>query len=119
MQLQSSGALDDDDTKRSLRTQVQVATEGHSKFVTPYGPVVQRIRIGAHKLEYWENCHPFAYLWYMTHISPTFADAMMRRTRVGRPLRLVIFADELCPGNPFRPEKSRTLMCIYWSFIDC
>lgn len=54
----------------------------------------------------------------MTHISPTFADVMMRCTRDGRPLRLVIFADELCPGNPFRPEKSRTLMCIYWSFID-
>ena len=36
----------------------------------------------------------------------------------GRPLRLVLYADEMNPGNPWRPEKSRTLQCIYWAFVD-
>ena len=33
-------------------------------------------------------------------------------------LRLIIYIDELCPGNPLRPEKSRTLQAIYWAFAD-
>ena len=32
--------------------------------------------------------------------------------------RIVLYIDEICPGNPLRPEKSRTLQAIYWAFID-
>ena len=33
-------------------------------------------------------------------------------------MRIIIYIDELCPGTPFRPEKSRTLQAIYWAFAD-
>ena len=33
-------------------------------------------------------------------------------------MRVIIYIDELCPGNPFRPEKSRTLQAIYWAIAD-
>ena len=36
----------------------------------------------------------------------------------GNPLRLVIYLDEMNSGNPFRPEKSRTMQCSYWCVAD-
>ena len=36
----------------------------------------------------------------------------------GVPCRLIIYADELVPGNPYRPEKARTVWCVYWAFAD-
>ena len=35
-----------------------------------------------------------------------------------QPFRMVLYVDEIVPGNPFRPEKSRTLQCIYFAFLD-
>ena len=60
-----------------------------------------------------------AFIWLVTSLSPAFSQIM--RDVVGdgsTPLRLVIYADEMNPGNPFRPEKSRTVQCIYWCFAD-
>ena len=118
MQLQKAGALEGNDSERQLRRKMQVATEAHSKSKTPYGAVVQQVYLGLPDMAYWEVCHPFAWLYYMTSISASFAALMMQCVDGARPLRLVIYADELNPGNPFRPERSRTLMCIYWSFVD-
>ena len=33
-------------------------------------------------------------------------------------MRIVLYIDEICPGNPLRPEKSRTLQAIYWAIIE-
>ena len=118
MELQKTGALDGEDSKRSLRQKVQTATEEHSKAMTPYGSVVQKMKLGTEKLEDWDICHPFAYLWYLTTISVQFATVMETCGRAGRPLRLVLYMDEMVPGNPFRADKGRTLMCIYWAFVD-
>ena len=118
MELQSSGALAGESTERELRRQMQHATEAHANAMTPYGKVVQGIRLDSSKLKTWEICHPFALLWYLTSISVNFADMMRKCTTSGRPLRLVVYVDGLIPGNPFRPEKSRKLECIYWTFVD-
>lgn len=118
IELQAQGVLDGAYTERQLLTTAQKCTEKHATADTPYGPVVQKVPLGIAKLPHWEICHPMAYLWYMTHISTAFANVMRVCTRGGNILRLVIYCDEMVPGNPFRPEKSRTLMCIYWAFVD-
>ena len=118
LQLQASGALEGNATERELRRDLAYEAESHAKTMTPYGTVVQTIDLGAPKLKHWEICHPFAWLWYLTHISTHFRDIMQSCIVGGRPLNLVIYADELVPGNPYRPEKSRTLMCIYWAFVE-
>ena len=44
---------------------------------------------------------------------------MMRDYTVdGSLLRIVIYSDGLVPGNPFRPEPSRKLNCIYWCIAE-
>ena len=120
LDLQASGALDGDDNETSLRKKLKEDTERHSKVVTEYGPMVQQIEIGTSKLAKWDVCDPCAFLYYMSSISMPFCSVM--RTCVQKagsmPLRLVIFMDEMVPGNPFRPDKGRKLMCIYWTFVD-
>ena len=108
------GALEHGATKRELRK----ATEHHAKQETPYGRVVEKIELDVPGMKYLDIVNPFAFLWYLCHISVHFADLMYKCCISGNPLRLVIYADEMCPGNPFRPEKSRTLQCIYWAFAD-
>jgi hypothetical protein len=62
MELQSSGALAGESTERELRRQMQHATEAHANAMTPYGKVVQGVRLDSSKLKTLEICHPFASL---------------------------------------------------------
>jgi len=120
MELQAAGALNAQgtDCEAHLKKDLQRATEHHSKQQTPYGTVVQSVHLGLDKMQDWEICHPYAFLWYLCHISEPFQKVMHDCTKDGQILRLVVYTDEMIPGNPFRPERSRTLMCIYWCFVD-
>ena len=79
---------------------------------------MQSLEIGALDCQYWEFIHPFAWLYHLSAISGSFANMMRSALVDGEPLRIVIYADGLVPGNPFRPEVSRNLMCIYWCIAD-
>lgn len=114
MKLKKQGLLEAGATRRELRD----AAEHHAKQNTPYGKVVQKVELGLPNLKYLDVVNPFAFLAYVTSISSAFAAMMKDCCRPGVPLRLVIFADEMNPGNPFRPEKGRLLQCVYWAFVD-
>ena len=102
----------------NLRNAVAQSVTEHVNVDTPYGKVIQTVHLDAPKLKYLDVCSPLALLYYLGMLSVTFAEIMHDLCRSGRPLRLIIYADEMCPGNPFRPEKSRTLQCVYWCFAD-
>jgi len=59
-----------------------------------------------------------ALIYYLSTISTWFADIMTTSNIAGKPMRIIIYIDEICPGNPLRPDKSRTLQAIYWAFAD-
>ena len=54
----------------------------------------------------------------MSSLSAAFGEMMRSVCVDGRPVRIVIYADGLIPGNPFRPEASRKLQCVYWAIVD-
>lgn len=113
--LKDHGMLDVDVSRGDLKR----AAEHHANQQTPYGAVVQKIELNAPRLKYLDIVHPFAFLYYLTKISAHFAQLMYECCRDNvNPLRLIVYADEMTPGNPFRPEKTRTLQCIYWAFVD-
>ena len=116
--LQKRGALDSNVCERQLRSDIQAAVESVGKTMTPYGPIIQQVKLDAPRLQHWEICHPFAFLWYMTQHSAAFRKVMRHSTADGRKLRLVLYMDGLVPGNPFRQDKGRSIMCIYWCFVD-
>ena len=99
--------------KRKL---TEMSTE-HGNADTPYGKVIQSVKLDAPGLAYWEYVNPFAFLYYLSSLSHSFG-AMMRSISGARPLNIVIYADGLVPGNPFRPEASRKLQCIYWCIAE-
>jgi hypothetical protein len=102
----------------SLKRQLTEMSAEHGNANTPYGKVIQRVKLDAPGAMYWEYVNPFAFLFYLSSLSSSFA-AMMRSIAKGAtPLRIVIYADGLVPGNPFRPEASRKLQCIYWCIVD-
>ena len=112
--LKEQGRLAEGATKRQLR----VASEHHANQDTAYGKVVQRVDLNLNGLKYLDIVHPLAFLYYLCRISASFGKLMYDCCSSGHPLRLVLYADEMNPGSPFRPEKSRVLQCIYWAFVD-
>jgi len=110
----------DDVDAASLKRQLTAASTQQANEQTPYGPLVQHMDLGIKEkeLKNWEYINPFAWLYLMAWKSLEFSTIMQSICVEGRPLRIIIFADGMIPGNPFRPEKSRTLMCIYWCIVD-
>ena len=66
----------------------------------------------------WEYCSPAAYLHYISTLNPTFGDLMRASLRPGQPATVVLYVDEICPGNPFRPDKARKLQAVYWCMLE-
>ena len=103
----------DERLKRGLRK----AQLKHCEARTPYGAVVQSISTMIEGLESWEICHPMALFYHLSTISSFFSD-LFSTCADGVALRVVIYIDEICPGNPLRPDKARTLQAIYWCIAD-
>jgi hypothetical protein len=111
-------AVTDRCAERTVRSRLSDASKKHCDAVTPYGTVVQSMSLDSQALPSWNFAHPLAYLYYLSTISAQFGELMRRAITPGVPLRLILYVDEICPGNPLRPEKSRTLQAIYWAILD-
>ena len=108
-------------TGRQVRLELQRAHELHAKTVTPYGPVVQTMVlpwVGLASLDY---AHPQALLYHLSNVSPHFSDVMWN-ARALKPapahLTVVLYIDEVIPGNPMRHDKGRTMQAVYWCITD-
>ena len=117
--LETQGFLDHgllgDASERSLRRDVATGiAEVAASAVTPYGPVVVPMRLHGVDIDF---VNPFAYIYFLcdkyrnVFVLLCPGGAATLRT-------IVLYIDEVRPGNPFRPDKSRTTQCIYWVFSD-
>ena len=120
--LQSAGLLKGDlgkGSRSAARREAQSAIEEHALADTPYGRVVQRLDLGTPALCQWEYVNPFAYLYHLTRMSKGFSELMTATLGSAQgPLRIVLYIDEVNPGNPLRPDKGRSTQSIYWCFAD-
>lgn len=103
---------------RTIRHRVASAVDSVLNIETPYGPLLQQFPMkfdGDHQV----FCvNPSAFLYHLASLSADFFDIL---SALGHPplgLRVMIYIDEVCPGNPLRPSKSRTTQCIYWSIAE-
>ena len=96
------------------RRKLSRAMSDHANVSTPYGTVIQQMRLPLRKLPLWDYAHPLALMYHLAKISTAFGDLMAESVVPGVPMRVVIYIDEICPGNPLRPDKARTLQAIYW-----
>jgi len=90
------------------------ATLTHGDHDRIYGTVVQRIKLNeTYTLEY---VHPCAYFYYLSIISDAFCEFFNRLldSQGARPLNVLVYGDEMTPGNPLRPDSGRESW--QWSF---
>ena len=77
-----------------------------------YGPMLQTMELGDVKVEF---VNPFTYIYCMCKqhqgLYRILADASGSR-------RIVMYIDEVKPGNPLRHDKGRTTQAVYWTFAD-
>ena len=120
--LSSHGLLKDliigEENERDLKRKLTDAAALHSKAHTPYGPLVQFMELGLPGCRYLEYIDPCAFLYHVSCMSADFAFIMQKACAPGQPLRIVIYADGLEPGNPFRHDQARHLVSIYWVIAD-
>ena len=107
------------------RASMRQARDDVSKTMTPYGPILQTIEVvstsDVPKQLYIAN--PFA----MLHIALAscaqfrkfFHDRLLETPpSPDAPWHLVLYSDEVTPGNPLSAANKRKFQAIYWSFHE-
>lgn len=83
---------------------------------TPFGKLIQSIQASTLRIEV---IHPMALIFALSEESPKFRALMLSIIGDGRrPLRIVLFIDEMTLGNVLRPDLGRAVQDLFWTFVD-
>ena len=110
----------DNPSLRAYQREIHSGVREHSlKSTTPHGPVVQARALPSEALDSWTIVHPLALLAYLSSLSLSFY-TLMRDTvnNAGAPLTLLLYLDEVNPGNPLAPDPHRMFWAFYWVFKE-
>jgi len=108
--LHKRGVLNDPELGATHRERFKLsdASSKHATAATRYGQVVQTVDVpltdgGVHR---WEYINPSAFIYYLSSLVPSFSDVMYDAlaASANQCLGLVMYGDELTPGNPLRVD---------------
>jgi hypothetical protein len=110
----------------SSRSSIKRAREASIRVSTPFGPLLRSFEVHLagspqpHSISY---VHPIALLHHLCERSNDFAefveDALQRRPpSLSRKWEVVVYCDEVVPGNQLEHDNRRKGQAIYWSFKD-
>ncbi len=103
------------------RRAVRQARDSFVATPTPYGPLHTRLQIAGNVSTEIQN--PFGILHYVCRHSASFS-SMVARTFAEHPVTpanqwtIVLYADEISPGNQLAYKHERKSWAIYWSFAE-
>lgn len=108
------------------RSDVRAARNEATKINTPFGTVHQVIELQAAKGEdpiSLEVQHPLAMLHYMASSSESLARLLQQTSQkspcgLGRPWHIIVYCDEVLPGNQLAYKSARKAWAIYWSILE-
>ena len=107
------------------RWQMQEATNTILHAPTPYGPIRQQIQLPLESGDSYalEVAHPLAMLWTAARQSGSFSEYFLHRIHERPPTMenqwsLVIYTDEIVPGNPLGHDNKRKAWVFYYSFVE-
>ena len=104
------------------RKDIRAARNASVHLSTPYGPLHQKMNVamtnGA-QLEV-EIQHPAAMLWHLCQTSSRFSDLVARTCQrhpasFREPWSVILYADEILPGNQLAYKNGRKVWGMYWS----
>ena len=107
------------------RGAMREAVESLSDAVTPFGPVVAPLPLTMIDGTTSESLaiHPIAFLYHAFTMSEPFRDLLLyihsqENISPEKPLRLIIYSDEVVPGKELAHRNERKQWCCYWSFAQ-
>ena len=102
-------------TKQRGRHSIRQSAKKAANIKTPYGRVVQQLQIDTDEFKEfnWDYVHPLALLYCLTERSSALGDIMIQCIGDGtKPLSVVIYLDEITPGDPLRMDATRKIWGI-------
>lgn len=116
--LHDKGLFKDSLFATSERTLRRDAAEGTADTVanctTPFGTVVEPMCIGGKTIDV---VNPFAYISFLCDRHRGLFNVLCPGEQHTK-RSIVLYIDEVKPGNPLRHDKGRTTQCVYWTFSD-
>ena len=107
------------------RTAIRQARDTVNNDPTPFGPIHRSVNLHAVGGGYSKInvVHPLALLWNALTRSPEFSEFVRRRfdavpSTPERPWSIILYSDEVTPGNPLSTSNERKLQVIYFSFAE-
>jgi hypothetical protein len=92
---------------------------------TPFGPILQFVDVVAKddSIKQIPVANPFAALWTAATTCDPFRvflrnKLLQKPPTFEEPWRLVLYSDEVTPGNPLGTNNKRKFHAIYWSFLE-
>ena len=92
---------------------------------TPYGPLIQQVDVGLTEgmAKPIQIVHPLAYLWLLFDQCKAWRDLLVKRhqenpSSAEQPWGLVLYTDEVTPGNVLTPDLTRKCQAVYLSFLN-
>ena len=109
----------------SSRQDIAAARDSVTDVDTPYGKLHQQLKIpstSGNELTL-EIQAPFPSLWQACRVSAAFS-AMLQRMHAAKPSsleepwKLVLYCDEVLPGNQLGYKSARKFWAFYWSILE-
>ena len=97
------------------RNALQAELHAAAQTETPYGDVAQTMTIAGMNFPF---INPFAFLHAATLLSARFAEFLQERRGDATCLQVMLYTDEVVPGNNLRPDYARAYWAVYWQFME-
>ena len=107
------------------RKSLRQARDLQNKEMTPYGPILQTQPIyDKHDVvQQLTVANPIALLWTASSQYSIFSAFFLRLLKktppsIDEPWHILLYSDEVTPGNPLATLNNRKFHAIYWSFLE-
>ena len=112
------GLIDSDADEHKVRKDIASAASELTSESTPFGPIVQTMTFNTTPPFSWKYMHPLALLYKLSTVAPGFASLLKRCVDAYGELSIVLYVDEIRPGNILRPDYGRATQNIFWTFSE-
>ena len=93
---------------------------------TPYGPIYQSVDVPIHaprKRQHLQVIHPLAFLYLLLSTCVNFSNYVesihaAHPSSAASPWGLVLYSDEVTPGNQLAMDNKRKIQAVYFSFLE-
>ena len=102
-------------SEMSLRRDASIGTaDAVANRTSAYGPLIGKLKVGNIDIEY---VNPFTYVTCMCSDHSSLYKLLCPNLQSSQ-RSIVLYVDEVRPGNPLRSDIGRTTQCVYWTFSD-